>query len=73
VTGSPINNVPRELRVAEFVRVGDVEEDRSRALVDVGMTCQNKIDRELVQCGFEGLSTLWANITSTNVQRAMTG
>jgi hypothetical protein len=72
VTGGSINNVPGELGVVEFVGVADVLEDWSRTLVDVRMTRQNKIDRELVQRSFEGLSALWANVTSTNVRRAMT-
>lgn len=55
VTGSSINDVPGELRVVEFVRVADILKDGSRALIDVGMTCQNKIDRELVHRSFEGL------------------
>lgn len=55
VTSSSINDVPGELGVVEFVRVADIVENGSRALVEVGMTSQNKIDRKLVQRRFEGL------------------
>ena len=72
VTSSSIDDVPGEPWVVEFVRIGDVLEDGSRALIDVDVTCQNKIDGKLVQRSFEGFQALWT-IGTTNVRRAMTG